>query len=159
MNQLGYEATVRAMRERHIPEEKIQKFAREQWPEVAAQQDAAAVKREGMLEKEIELRGDKLMQAHGFTVIKFSQPRASKQTAGIPDRRYYRPPRFVKNGSTKTLGQRGFSLWWDAKTTVGKQAPAQREFQQLVESCGEIYLVGTDGVLREFLAREGMLIA
>ncbi|HEV8448564.1 MAG TPA: hypothetical protein VGQ44_17160 [Gemmatimonadaceae bacterium] len=145
MNQLGYEATVRAMRERQIPEEKIQKFAREQWPEVAAEQDAAAVKVEARREKDVEHAGDKLMLAHGFRVISFSQPRATKQTAGISDRLYIN-------------AKRRLAVFWEAKTSTGKQSPHQRDFQALVESVDWTYVVGTDAVLGAYLNEQGVLI-
>ncbi len=108
-------------------------------------------------EKLIEHRGDQLMIAHGFTAIRLSQPRATKQTPGIPDRRYYRAPRVVRNGQRADFAP-SFALWWDAKTVAGQQSSAQREFQQLVESCGETYLVGTDDVLRSYLVERGLWI-
>jgi hypothetical protein len=157
MNMLGYEATVRALRDQGVPEAKALKFAREQWPEVAAQQDAAALKAESRREKDVEHAGDNLMQAHGFTVVRFSQPRASKQTAGIPDRRYYRAELGRSSGIGGVVFSNPHALWWEAKAANGKQSPAQREFQTMAEECGETYLVGTEAVLRDYLARAGLL--
>lgn len=110
-------------------------------------------------EKAVEHAGDRLMRAHGFTVIRFSQPRATKQTAGIPDRRYYRPPRIVEREGARFMDSlHGYALWWEAKTSEGKQSPAQKVFQELVEACGETYLVGTDAVLCEYLRANGWVI-
>lgn len=105
-------------------------------------------------EKLVEHRGDQLMRAHGFTVIRFSQARKTMQTPGIPDRRYYRPGR-VDN--VLAGPSRGLAPWWEAKAEDGEQSPAQREFQELVEACGETYLLGTDAVLRVWLEQHGML--
>jgi hypothetical protein len=155
VNLLGYDATLAALEARGVPREKALQFAREQWPDVAAQQDAAAEKAELRREKDVEHAGDKLMQAHGFTVVRLSQPRASKITPGVPDRRYYRTAGDVSRPGTVVTGP--FVAWWEAKTSTGKQSPAQREFQAMAEACGETYLVGTDAVLRDYLAREGLL--
>lgn len=80
-------------------------------------------------EKQVEHAGDRLMALHGFTAVRFSQARATQQTPGIPDRRYYH-------------GAWGVALWWEAKRPGGKQRLAQRQFQVLVEACGEHYVVG-----------------
>lgn len=131
--------------------------------QLAGQVDVPApvtVDRTGELEKAIELRGDRLMQAHGFTVIRFSQARASRLTPGIPDRRYYRPPRpdehYADWFRRRLSAPPGYALWWEAKTETGEQSPAQRAFQQLVEPCGETYLLGTDAVLRAWLEQHGL---
>src|SRR4051812_46023039 len=52
------------------------------------------------LEKTHELAGDKQMAALGFEVVKFSHPGRTKQTPGIPDRRYYHRTRKLV-------------LWWE----------------------------------------------
>jgi hypothetical protein len=103
---------------------------------------------EGALEKEIERRGDELMLSLGFEVVKFSQPRATKQTPGIADRRYYRRPR---------AGGGAVALWWEAKSEGGKQRPDQRVFQELVEACGEVYVVGGLGILKAWLFTNGVV--
>lgn len=97
---------------------------------------------EGMLEKEIEHRADKQLAALGFEVIRFSHPGKTKQTPGIPDRRYYhRELRLV--------------LWWEAKSDTGKQRPEQRYFQELAESCGDPYVLGTEQDLYTWLVHRG----
>jgi hypothetical protein len=96
------------------------------------------------LEKEVEHAGDRLMLAHGFSVVRFSQPRATKQTPGISDRLYIH--------SRRTL-----AVWWEAKTGNGVQSPAQRAFQELIQSVGWRYLVGTTRVLEIFLGEQRVL--
>jgi hypothetical protein len=83
------------------------------------------------LEKLHELAGDKQMVALGFEVVKFSHPGKTKQTPGIPDRRYFHRARKLV-------------LWWEAKSATGRQRPDQRYFQEMCEACGEIYVLGTD---------------
>lgn len=90
------------------------------------------------LEKKIEHAGDKQMAALGFEVVKFSHPGRTKQTPGIPDRRYYHRARQL-------------SLWWEAKSATGRQRPDQRHFQEMCEACGEIYVLGTDRELFAWL--------
>lgn len=114
----------------------------------------------------MEYRGDLFMGSLGFTVIRFSQARATMQTPGIPDRRYYRPPR-EKTSRQNALGptnatadiprEGGLSLWWEAKREGGKQSPFQRAFQELCEACGETYLVGTDSVLHDWAVARGLV--
>lgn len=99
-------------------------------------------------EKQIEHLGDKLMQMLGFEIIRFSQPRNTMQTFGIPDRRYYRAPK---------ADHPAYALWWEAKRVGGKQSYYQQNFQAMVEGCGETYLCGTDDVLL-WWAREWGLI-
>jgi hypothetical protein len=87
------------------------------------------------LEKQVEHAGDRFMVGQmGFKSIHFSQPRATMQTPGISDRRYYNTTRRV-------------SAWWEAKGEDGRQTKAEWEFQQIVEACGEVYLLGTEEVL------------
>lgn len=93
----------------------------------------------GKLEKEIELAGDKLMLALGFEVVRFSHPGKTKQTPGIPDRRYYHR-------------ERKLALWWEAKAPGGQQRPDQKVFQEMCEAVGEVYVLGGLAVLRTWLA-------
>jgi len=86
------------------------------------------------LEKQVERAGDRFMAQMGFTSIHFSQARATMQTPGIPDRKYYNI-------------ERGVSCWWEAKAEDGEQSEPQHRFQRMTEACGEVYLLGTEGVL------------
>lgn len=90
-------------------------------------------------EKDEEKAGDELMDLYGFKSIHFSQARASHQTEGIPDRKYYHVGRKL-------------TLWWEAKAADGEQSKVQREFQEMCEACGEVYLLGTVDVLAVWLA-------
>lgn len=80
-------------------------------------------------EKHVEALCDQLMAMYGYAVIRFSQPRHSMQTAGIPDRKYF--------GATHKDG-----VWFECKRPGGKQSDAQRTFQLLAEYCGETYVLG-----------------
>lgn len=91
-------------------------------------------------EKWVEHAGDQLMALYGFKIVRFSQVRATNQTPGIPDRKYYHPIR-------------GLTLWWEAKRPGGKQSHAQQDFQAMCEACGETYLVGTTEVLMDYLTQ------
>lgn len=93
-------------------------------------------------EKVVEHAGDLFMQALGFEIIRFSMARATMQTPGIPDRRYYSP-------------RRKLALWWEAKAANGHQSAFQTAFQRMCEACGEIYLVGTEDVLLSFAVSRG----
>lgn len=93
-------------------------------------------------EKTVETSGDRFMESLGFRTIRFSQPRNTMQTPGIPDRRYYNP-------------MRDCALWWEAKTAVGYASGPQVAFRLLVEAVGEIYLIGTDDVLHEWAIQRG----
>lgn len=84
--------------------------------------------------KDVEPAGDRFMAQLGFTSIHFSQSRATMQTPGISDRKYCNPVR-------------GKACWWEAKAEDGRQTKAEHDFQKLVESCGEVYLLGTEEVL------------
>lgn len=106
---------------------------------------ARTISVDGVLsEKQVEHLGDKLMSAVGFEIVRFSQPRNTMQTPGIPDRRYYHPTRKLV-------------LWWEAKRAKGKQSMAQQDFQAMVENCGEEYVVGTDDVLVTWLRWKGLV--
>lgn len=111
------------------------------------------------LEKAIEHAGDLFMVSLGFEMLRFSQARATQQTPGIPDRRYYRPAISRENAprSTRGAGDKSYAIWWESKTARGQQSPFQRSFQHLCQSCGEVYLVGTDTVLHDWAEREGLV--
>jgi hypothetical protein len=112
----------RALQRRGLPFDSVVEQLR-----TPAEQDAD----DERLEKLHELEGDKQMRALGFEVVRFSHPGRTKQTPGIPDRRYYHRPRRLV-------------LWWEAKSATGRQRPDQRWFQEMCEACGEIYVLGTD---------------
>jgi len=80
-------------------------------------------------EKDIERRCDSLMSQLCWNVVRFSQPRHTMQSSGIPDRKYYN----VASGVT---------FWFECKKPGGKQSNAQKQFQWIAEKCGERYVLG-----------------
>lgn len=95
------------------------------------------------LEKRHEHEADKQMRALGFEVVKFSHPGKTKQTPGIPDRRYYHRARRL-------------ALWWEAKSATGRQRPEQRYFQEMCDAVGDTYVLGTDRDLFDWLVAHGI---
>lgn len=91
-------------------------------------------------EKDVERACDLLMRALGFNAVRFSQARASMQTRGIPDRKYYRDR---------------FTFWFECKRQGGKQSPDQLAFQRMAEEAGELYLLGGLAELEFFLIDRG----
>lgn len=81
-------------------------------------------------EKKEEAAGDRFMAQLGYTAVRFSQARATQQTPGIPDRKYYNE-------------EQCHTLWWEAKASDGKQSKDQAEFEQMAVACGETYVLGT----------------
>lgn len=98
------------------------------------------------IEDEHVAAGDRLMRALGFEVVCFSQKKRAKVTPGIPDRRYYRRPRQSLRETWPAV-----SCWWEAKADRGRQRPDQRAFQEMVEACGEVYVLGKLEVLKAWL--------
>lgn len=78
------------------------------------------------LEKEIEAACDDVWEALGFHVWRLSQPRASMQSPGIPDR---------------LVTGHGLNVWVEVKRYRGRQSNAQRAFQAAVEANGGTYLL------------------
>lgn len=93
-------------------------------------------------EKTIEFEGDKQLRALGFEVVKFSHPGRTKQTPGIPDRRYYHRGRRL-------------AFWWEAKAPDGRQRPDQKLFQEMCDAVGDPYVLGTDRDLFDWLVAHG----
>lgn len=82
------------------------------------------------------------MTALGFTAVRFSQARATRQTPGIPDRRYYSP-------------ERRAAVWWEAKTEIGRASAFQVAFRAMCEACGEEYVMGTEDALIDWAVSKG----
>lgn len=93
-----------------------------------------------VLEKHVERDGDKFMENLGFTAVRLSQSRASRQTPGIPDRKYYHLTR-------------GITLWWEAKRPKGVQSFKQKVFQEMAQQCGEVYALGGVEELKNTLVK------
>lgn len=94
------------------------------------------------LEKEVEGACDRLMAILGFKIIRFSQARETRQTEGIPDRKYYR-------------GR--YTLWLEAKRPGGKQRKDQKKFQRYAENAGEVYVLGGLEALTNQLQQLGLI--
>jgi hypothetical protein len=94
-------------------------------------------------EKTIEFEGDKQLRALGFEIVKFSHPGKTKQTPGIPDRRYYHRGRRL-------------AFWWEAKSATGTQRPDQKLFQEMCDAVGDPYVLGTDRDLFDWLVAHGI---
>lgn len=109
-------------------------------------------KRKAPTEKAEESFIRQMYELAGCRVVSFSQPRASKQTEGIPDLRVY---------ATRL----GVAWWHEVKRQSGgeyyarahAQTPAQRAFQELAESCGEEYLLGARDVAERKLRALGLM--
>lgn len=105
------------------------------------------------LEKEVEDACDQLMAGLGYRAIKFSTRRSreldprhhtTQQTPGIADRRYYKRDAWP-DGS-------GHAFWFECKRSPkAEQRESQRDFQQLVTECGEIYVLGDRDMLVRYL--------
>jgi hypothetical protein len=85
-------------------------------------------------EKEVEAQCDQLMKALGWQLVRFSQPRHTMQSHGIPDRRYY-PPRDRR-------GDEWGPFWFECKREGGKQRPEQKDFEQMCRKHEEDYVLG-----------------
>ena len=82
-----------------------------------------------MTEKQIERACIKLYEQLGCEVMKFSMPRKTMQTFGIPDLKvYYRPKK---------------KTWWhEVKGPNGKLSTHQEFIRTLTTACGEAHYVG-----------------
>lgn len=93
-------------------------------------------------EKIVERECDAALAALGFDVTRFSQPRRTMQTEGIPDR-YIRSRRF------------GIRLWVEYKAPGGRVSVEQRAWHHMeLASDGDVITVwGVSDLLRELKAR------
>lgn len=135
-----FDALVARMVAMKIPREKAEAAARKELGIIPKSQleqirDEAEV---AELEDDVMAAGDRMMQALGFSVVRLAQKRASKITEGVPDRRYYHR-------------KRRLVVWWEAKSTTGRQRPAQREFQIMCDDVGDPYVLGGVDALRAWL--------
>ena len=90
-----------------------------------------------MRESEVERACDRLAEQCGYRVVRTSQRRASRVSAGIPDRRYQ--------------GPRG-ALWFEVKPADGKLSPTQFAFLIAELEAGCLASCGGALELRELLA-------
>jgi hypothetical protein len=108
-------------------------------------------------EKEVEHQCDTLMKSLGWTVVRFSQPRNTMQSPGIPDRRYYPP---CNHAAARILGSHVQTLhaafWLECKRPGGKQSAHQRAFQEMCEAADEPYVLGGIPELVQYLNDAGI---
>lgn len=90
-------------------------------------------------EKLEERWADKAAAMLGYEVVRLSQPRATKQTPGIPDRIYAHP-------------RQGVLVWAELKSAKGKPSPSQVAFHAMLRACGQVVVVGTADVVAKALA-------
>ncbi len=67
---MGYQSTVSALRAQGVPEDKIERFAREQWPDEAARQDGLKRPRRGRMNKWEAAYAEHLEQLKATNAIK-----------------------------------------------------------------------------------------
>ena len=123
-----------------IPQHKAEREARHQLG-IVPKSELERIREEAevaQLEDDVVEEGDRMVRALGFTVIRLSQKRASKVTAGVPDRYYLHP-------------RRKLALWWEAKASTGRARPEQLQFQQLCHDTGVHHVLGGLEQLREWL--------
>jgi hypothetical protein len=153
---LSYQETVNGLRAMGVPLEKAELTARRQCndaPPPAPDPDA----QDAWSEKRIEAEGDDMMRKLGFEVIRFSHPGKTQQTPGIPDRRYYRRPRMLELRDGRFLAP-AITVWVEYKSATGEQRPGQKLFQELVEACGETYLLAGPGALETWLIAQRIAV-
>jgi len=86
------------------------------------------------LEAEVQADVVHAYERAGCRVVRTAQSyrrgsRRSAGTPGIPDLKIY-------------CARARLTWWHETKAATGRQRPAQRVFQQMAESCGEIYVLG-----------------
>ena len=85
-----------------------------------------------------------LMAALDFTAWHLSQARATRQTPGWPDMLF-------------TSRARRLAVYYEAKSSIGKQSPAQKPSQGEIEGTGGTYVAGPAEVLGQWCAARGLL--
>lgn len=87
-----------------------------------------ATRSRGLTEKQVQRNVTLALRAFGFAVTDYSQPRATKQTPGIPD----------------LYGQHAawrLRVWVEVKTAKGKTSPAQERWHAQERAAGGTVLV------------------
>ena len=93
-------------------------------------------------EKAVERLCDQLITQLGGEIVRFSQSRASRQTEGIPDRRY-------------RINNRAF--WFEVKAADGRLSEAQIAYYEGERACHEEIACGDVDSLRRYLNCEALL--
>lgn len=99
-----------------------------------------------ILEKKEQVEIRKLFKAYAFDVFVFSQPRATKQTPGIPD---------LWLAHQRLL----LAFWWESKRQVGGAlSPAQVDFREACARTGTLHGSGDRYAAAQFLVDLGLAI-
>jgi hypothetical protein len=104
-------------------------------------------------EKDVEHACDRLMMLMGWRIVRFSQARATMQTPGIPDRKYYAPDEY--RGAF--IASVPLTFWFECKREGGKQSDYQKRFQKMCEAAGEHYVLGGVDELTAWLSSKGLI--
>lgn len=113
--------------------EVAERQVREQKPELAVPAEVPHRDEDDVVDK-----ADEIMRALGFDVVRLSQKRRSKITAGVPDRYYLHRRRKI-------------ALWYEAKGPTGSLRPDQCEFQRMCQEAHVEHVAGGLQQLREWL--------
>lgn len=140
-----FDALVARMVAMKIPREKAEAAARKELGVVPKSQleqirDDADV---AELEADVERAADRLMGMLGFATIRLSQRRASKVTAGVPDRYYVHPRRLL-------------AVWVELKSSTGRPRPEQLQFARLCEDADVDHVLGGIDALRAWLVENNV---
>ena len=144
MSLAEYDAFVAQMKNVGVGDEAAHRTARLKYPDAAMEREQATERRENVLEKHEQREVVKLFKAFGFTTYSLSQPRASKQTAGLADL-------YVVH---KTLP---IALWFETKRQRGgRLSAAQEAFQADNDRCGIRSVVGDRYTAQRLLVTLGL---
>lgn len=137
---LSYDAILNGLLAAGWPRTVAERRAREEAPATAPnnQRDAR------VLEKAEQHEVMKLFRAYGFVIYSLSQPRATKQSPGLPD-------------LWCVHTRRPIAYWWETKRQVGgEHSPAQLEFRAHCLRCGVGYGTGDRYAAAEHLIALGL---
>jgi len=126
-----------------IPRHMAEAAARRKLGLRSAGEEIGAAVANKALEKAEQSECVKIYRAHGCVVYSLSQPRATKQSPGLPDLVVFAP--------------RYRAAWWhEVKRPVGGvPSPAQVDFQQRCAECGVRYVIGDRTVAWNILREIG----
>jgi hypothetical protein len=118
-----YDVAVSELTARGFARDRAEAAVRRQLPQLAPVPDPAATRRDLILEKAEQAEILKRFRACRFKAYTLSQPRASKQTPGLPDVYLMHL-------------ERPLALWWESKRQIGGAfSEAQLEFAAGCDRC------------------------
>jgi hypothetical protein len=142
MSALDFNAMVQSLRAQGVPLALAESTARRECglpaPDLCTQRDA------NVLEKAEQAEVTKTFRAFGFDVYSLSQPRATKQSPGLPD-------------LWCVHRERPIAFWWETKRQVGgRLSPAQMLFQESCQRCDVGYGTGDRHAAADHLIALGL---